>query len=65
MFKNWVQFLLIFSVLLKRNRDKTPEKVTKDKDPKPAEAASKGSREKYMNKMKQRKESILSDVKKR
>ena len=39
---------------------KKPEKVTKDKDPKLAEAASKG-REKYMNKLK---ESILNDVKK-
>ena len=40
--------------------DKTPEKVTKDKDPKPVEAACKG-REKYMNKLK---ESILNDAKK-
>ena len=40
--------------------DKTPEKVTKDKDPRRVEAACKG-REKYMNKLK---ESILNDVKK-
>ena len=60
-FKNWVCFLLIFSVLLKINMGKTPEKVTKDKDPKLVEVARKG-REKYMNKLK---ESILNDVKKR
>ena len=40
--------------------DKTPEKVTKDKDPKRVETPRKG-REKYMNKLK---ESILNDVKK-
>ena len=39
--------------------DKKPQKVTKDKDPKPIEAVRKG-REKYMNKLK---ESILNDVK--
>ena len=38
---------------------KTPEKVTKDKDPKLVEAARRG-REKYMNKLN---ESILNDVK--
>ena len=52
--------MLILSVLLKINMDKTPEKVTKDKDPKRVETARKG-REKYMNKFK---ESILDDVKK-
>ena len=60
MFNNWIHFLLILSVLLKINMDKTPEKVTKDKDPKRVETARKG-REKYMNKFK---ESILDDVKK-
>ena len=40
--------------------DKTPEKVTRDKDPKRVEAARKG-KEKYMNKLK---ESVLNDVKK-
>ena len=40
--------------------DKTPEKVTRDKDPKLVEAARKG-KEKYMNKLK---ESVLNDVKK-
>ena len=39
---------------------KKPEKVTKDKDPKLAEAARKG-RKKYMNNLR---ESILNDVKK-
>ena len=52
--------MLILSVLLKINMDKTSEKVTKDKDPKRVETARKG-REKYMNKFK---ESILDDVKK-
>ena len=33
-FKNWIHFLLIHSVLLKINMDKTPQKVTKDKEPK-------------------------------
>ena len=60
MFNNWIHFLLILSVLLKINMDKTPEKVTKDKDPKRVETARKG-REKYMNKFK---EGILDDVKK-
>ena len=40
--------------------DKTPEKVTRDKDSKRVEAARKG-KEKYMNKLK---ESVLNDVKK-
>ena len=40
--------------------DKTPEKVTRDKDQKRVEAARKG-KEKYMNKLK---ESVLNDVKK-
>ena len=40
--------------------DKTPEKVTRDKDPKRVEVARKG-KEKYMNKLK---ESVLNDVKK-
>ena len=40
--------------------DKTPEKVTRDKDPKRVEAARKG-KEKYMNKLK---ESVPNDVKK-
>ena len=39
--------------------DKTPEKVTKDKDSKHIEAAQKG-REKYMNKLK---ESVLNNIK--
>ena len=56
MFKNWIHFLQIFSLLL--NMDKTSEKVTKDR--KRVEAARKG-REKYMNKLK---ESILNDAKK-
>ena len=60
MFQNWIHFLLILSVLLKINMGKTPEKVTKDKDPKRVETPRKG-REKYMNKLK---ESILNDVKK-
>ena len=40
--------------------DKTPEKVTRDKDSKRVEAARKG-KEKYMNKLK---ESVPNDVKK-
>ena len=46
--------------MLKINKDKTPEKVRRDKDPKRVEAAHKG-REKYMNKLNK---SILNDVKK-
>ena len=42
MFKNWIHFLLIVLFYFKINMDKTPEKVTKDKHPKPVEAACKG-----------------------
>ena len=44
----------------KINKDKTPEKVAKDKDPKRVETARRG-KEKYMNKLK---ESILNNIKK-
>ena len=50
-----------FSLYLKINMDKTSQKVTKDQDPKCAEAGRKG-RENFMKKMN---ENILNDAKKR